>query len=135
MTKQEREAQITGFQSKGNVGYLRQSWGSLEAWDAVFKAMFGIGWSEMLYPGWNGCNDGEGPNLSDEKERDRLIKNRDLLLSYIQNPAPPPEELKRYFRNWDDADAVVEIIKAEAQDVVDFINLALSKEGAKILFC
>jgi hypothetical protein len=132
ITEQEKQAQITGFQNAGNAGYLRRSWGSLRAWDEVFRGVFGISWSDMLFPGWNGSNDGEGPDLSDEKERERLIKNRDLLLAFIQNPASTPDTVRRYFRDWNKA---VDIIKSEAQDMVDFINLALSKENARIMFC
>ncbi|SFH25943.1 hypothetical protein SAMN05660649_04475 [Desulfotomaculum arcticum] len=86
----------------------------------------------MLFPAWDGGNDGEGPDLSDKKERERLTKNRDLLLAFIRKPVLPPETLKKYFGDWSKA---VDVIKNEAQDVVDFINFAFEKENAKILFC
>jgi hypothetical protein len=133
MTEDEKCARYTGFRSTGKNGYLRQSWGSLRVWNSVFNAIFGISWSEMLFSGWNGYNDGEGPDLSKPEERQQLENNIKKLEEYIANPTPVPKSCEQYFgvNEWEKA---AQIVAEEVQEVIDFIKLALNKKGAVIQF-
>ncbi|WP_270619996.1 hypothetical protein [Paenibacillus macerans] len=131
MTEKDQKAQITGFKNSGEKGYLRQSWGSLDAWDSVFNKVFGISWTDCLTPDWEGFN-GEKFDIQDDV-RKYLEEKKAMLQKFIDNPKPLDESLRQYFSDggWEDAQ---KIVSAECKHMVDFIDLALCKPGAMILF-
>lgn len=132
MTEDEKSAQITGYQNAGAAGYLRQSWPSLTAWDAVFEAVFHKDWMSFLYPQWQGFNDEEFSIADDNRKK--IEESRDILQGYVDNPTEIPDSLSKYFDEPFTQEHAKEVIKSECQHMVDFINLALSKPKAKILF-
>jgi len=131
MTQEEVDAQYTGFRTTGKAGYLRKSWGGLSAWEKVFKGVFEISWSDMLFPGWDESNDGEGPDLTNPDERTRLLSNREKLQAFVDAPTPVPANLSPYFSDFGEAQ---ETIIEEAKEIIYFIDLALSKSGSEIHF-
>lgn len=132
MTKEDEQAQCTGFQTVGSAGYLRQSWGSLEAWDNVFNAAFSKSWSSFLAPSWKGFNDEQFK--INEDNRQKLEEGRNILEAFVNNPFQPADEnLKKYFseESWENR---AEIISSQCKEMIAFINLALNKPNAEILF-
>jgi len=135
MTEEEKNARYTGFQNAGKAGYLRQSWGSLRAWDEVCQAIFSESFTALIYPKWAGSNDGLGPDMKNMDERKRLEQTIDKLEKFINetpdDSAVLPDSARGYFKDWDKR---IQIIKDEFQEVIDFLKLALSKEGSEIKF-
>lgn len=128
MTEEDKKAQYTGFRSVGAAGYLRQSWGSLAAWDEVFNSLFSKTWEATLFPNWEGYN---GEEYTVENAREFLTESKAMLQRYIDNPRVPDESLKRYFSEWEDA---VESIVKHCKEVIAFIDLALEKPEAVVMF-
>ena len=130
MTREERDAQITGFTDATEVGYLRFNWTGVAVCQQVARELNAPDPIGSLYPEWNGSN-GEGLLVAGSALT-RLAEAKQRLAAWV---SPPRIELAR-FPDEDPEDLAAWFAQKIAGSIamISFIEANQDKPGLRIEF-
>ena len=122
MTEADREAQITGFMTSPNVGYLRHSWHSVGFCREFAKTQHAPNPILTVYPQWDGSND-DKLNVT-AAELMRLKHEKEAMQKWLDSQPEGLDDDTNYFLNC-------------IEETIHFIAFVESKsheEGLTILY-